>query len=92
MFTFSITSFGRVKVPWIQQYVSITPLGISFCKRNVHYIGEVVQSWRKSYIHKTINRVSKKLAQWNNDAGGKQDEHGDPAVKPEHKIVNPYLT
>ena len=30
--TSSITSFGRVKVPCIQQYVSMTPLGISFCK------------------------------------------------------------
>ena len=79
-----------MKVPWIQQYVSITPLGISFYKRHVvQYIGEVLEN---AYIHKTINWVSKKLAHWNNDAGGKQDEHGDPAVKPEHKIVNPYLT
>ena len=45
-----------------------------------------------TYVYKTINWVSKELAHRDNDAGGKENHHCDSAVKPEHKIVNPYLT
>ena len=45
-----------------------------------------------TYVYKTINWVSKELAHRDNDAGGKEDHYCDSAVKPEHKVVNPYLT
>ena len=48
--------------------------------------------WANTYIHKTIYWVSKKLTHGHNDAWSKEDEHRDLSVKPEHKIVNTYLT